>query len=308
LIHFYKRMLATRLFPRIPGLPHMSQVLGSQISYSQLAQHRLLSTSKPYAVRGRNKIVAGASNPQDLSQEARTLLQHAKDPDDLSWQPGYGIGEPLSLDVSTEERTRALQYEVPYLGYASKVDNGVEVIKYWPHRGEELSEEQPSPVLMVTLVKTLKKEHHWVKSYCDQIGLGAGHRKKFGQIGSRVFLPNLPSVCALLYKIKHVVDITPITFPKGMPEDFHPDTHGFKLTPKGEFIVEGPPPESLESVASRAEWMKLSEVDVNREARRVWESPYGSPLGNSNYHRHTGYQHDSQMDSEFAKNQRKKWS
>ena len=102
----------------------------------------------------------------------------------------------------------------------------------------------------------MKKEHHWVKSYCDQIGLGAGHRKKFGQvvegmsihmylfvslqIGSRVFLPNLPSVCALLYKIKHVVDITPITFPKGMPEDFHPDTHGFKLTPKGEFIVEVP--------------------------------------------------------------------
>ena len=105
-------MLATRLFPRIPGLTHIPQVLGSQIISSQLAQHSLLSTSKPHAVRGRNKIVAGASNPQDLSQEACTLLQHAKDPDDLSWQPGYGIGEPLSLDVSTEERTRALQYEV----------------------------------------------------------------------------------------------------------------------------------------------------------------------------------------------------
>ena len=53
-----------------------------------------------------------------------------------------------------------------------------------------------------------------------------------------MFLPNLPSVCALLYKIKHVVEITPVTFPKGMPDDFHPDTHGFKLTPTGEFIVE----------------------------------------------------------------------
>ena len=29
-------------------------------------------------------------------------------------------------------------------------------------------------------------------------------------------------------------------------------------------VRQGPPPESLESVASRAEWMKLSEVDVNR--------------------------------------------
>ena len=73
---------------------------------------RLLSTSQPVAVRGRNRIVAGASNPQDLSQEAMALVKEAHDPDDLSWQPGLGIGQPITLDVSTEERTRALQYEV----------------------------------------------------------------------------------------------------------------------------------------------------------------------------------------------------
>ena len=94
-----------------------------------------------------------------------------------------------------------------------------------------------------------------MKSACEQIGLGSWKPKSrssgkvealfdffqvnyFPQVGSRVFLPNLPSVCALLYKIKHVVEITPVTFPKGMPDDFHPDTHGFKLTPMGEFIVE----------------------------------------------------------------------
>ena len=104
-------------------------------------------------------------------------------------------------------------------------------------------------------VKTLSKEPHWVQNACEQIGLGSGRlRSKAGKVaacsyfsraqyafvqaGSRVFLPNLPSVCALLYKIKHVVEITPVTFPKGMPDDFHPDTHGFKLTPTGEFIVE----------------------------------------------------------------------
>ena len=88
--------------------------------------------------------MAGASNPQDLSQEARALIEQAHDPDDLTWQPGYGIGQPITLDVSTEERTRALQYEVillaseasrslisnyqvPYKGYAAVVDNGAEV-------------------------------------------------------------------------------------------------------------------------------------------------------------------------------------
>jgi len=304
-------MLAARLLSRIPRLPLASQshLICSQITCFDLPHSRLLSTSQPVAVRGRNRIVAGASNPQDLSQEARTLIEQAHDPDDLSWQPGYGIGQPITLDVSTEERTRALQYEVPYKGYAANVDNGAEVVKYWPHRGEELPDEPPSPVLMVTKVKTLDKEQHWVKNACEQIGLGSGRlSSKQGKVGSRVFLPNLPSVCALLYKIKHVVEITPVTFPKGMPEDFHPDTHGFKLTPTGEFIVEGPPAESLSSVAARAEWMKITEKDINREARKHWDNAYGSPLGNSNYHRHTGYQYNSQMDSEFAKNQRKKWS
>jgi len=264
----------------------MGHVLSPQITCRDLPHSRLLSTSQSLAVRGRNRIVAGASNPQDLSQEARALIEQAHDPDDLSWQPGHGIGQPITLDVSTEERTRALQYEVPYKGYAANVDNGNDVIQYWPHQGEELLDEPPSPVLMVTKVKTLNKEQHWVKSACEQIGLGAWKPKgSSGKVGSRVFLPNLPSVCALLYRIKHVVEITPVTFPKGMPDDFHPDTHGFRLTPTGEFIVEGPPAESLSSVAARADWMKLTEKDIKKEARRHWDSPWGTPLGNQNYHR-----------------------
>ena len=107
-------MLAARLLSRVPRLPLASQshLINSQITCCDLPHSRLLSTSQPVAVRGRNRIVAGASNPQDLSQEARALIEQAHDPDDLSWQPGYGIGQPITLDVSTEERTRALQYEV----------------------------------------------------------------------------------------------------------------------------------------------------------------------------------------------------
>ena len=107
-------MLAARLLSRVPRLPlaPQSYLLSSQIACCDLPHSRLLSTSQPVGVRGRNRIVSGASNPQDLSQEARALIEKAQDPDDLSWQPGYGIGQPITLDVSTEERTRALQYEV----------------------------------------------------------------------------------------------------------------------------------------------------------------------------------------------------
>ena len=66
-------------------------------------------------------------------------------------------------------------------------------MKYWPHRGEELPNEPPSPVLMVTKVgfemlqtcmtswvqvKTFSKEPHWVQNACEQIGLGSDRRRK----------------------------------------------------------------------------------------------------------------------------------
>jgi hypothetical protein len=129
---------------------------------------------------------------------------------------------------------------------------------------------------------------------CTQVGLGGGRTKnpEARKIGRRVFLPNLPSVGLLLYKIKHVVDIQPITFPCGMPEDFHPDRHGFRLTSRGEFVVSGPPAETPESVAGRAHWMKIGPDHINREARKHWDDGFGTPLGNSNYHRHTGWQHN----------------
>jgi len=271
---------------------------------------RTLMTSSVLGAQGRNRYVKGGSNRQDISPETKELIRKARDPEDFSWQLGHNIEEPVTLDLRTEERTRALQYEVPYRGYAAKTDNGTDLIKYYPYTGEEMPDSPPSPVLMVTKVKSLQGEPYWVKDYCEQIGLSRGIRtnKEARKLGKRVFLPNLPSVGHLLYKIKHVVDIQPVTFPNGMPEDFDPDRHGFKINHKGEFTVEGPPKESLESIAARADWMKIDKEHYEREARKHWDAPFNSPLGNSNYHRKNGYLYNSKADSEFVKNQRKKWS
>merc|ERR1719383_790341 len=97
---------------------------------------------------------------------------------------------------------------------------------------KKIPEVPPSPVLMVSRVKKLYGEPYWIKDYCAQIGLGVDEK-----CGKMAFLPNTPSVGLLLFKIKHLVKITPVTFPNGMPDDFSPETHGFKLTSKGEFIV-----------------------------------------------------------------------
>ena len=124
------------------------------------------------------------------------------------------------------------------------------------------------------------------------------------------FLPNTPSVGLLLFKIKHVVKITPLTFPNGMPDDFSPDTHGFRLTSTGEFIVTDRPAESTDSIAQRADWMKIDQTMIAREARMHWDKPYASPLGNNNYHQDTRWLDPAKAASQFEKNKpkNKKWS
>jgi len=247
-----------------------------------------------------------------VSPETKQLLKEAKDPDDMSWQLGYGIKEPLEVDLTTEERTRAMQYKVKYKGWR-KVNSGEEKVKYYPYEGEEIPETPPSPVLMVQRIQPLRIKKHghitgspyWIKDYCEQIGLGI--REDSNKL---VFLPNTPSVGFLLFKIKHLVKITPVTFPNGMPDDFSTDTHGYKLTSKGEFIVTDRPGESFDSIARRADWMKIDSKTIMKEARHHWQKAYNSPLGNSNYHKDTRYVDPAKAASQYEKIKPKntKWS
>ena len=82
-------------------------------------------------------------------------------------------------------------------------------------------------------------------------------------IGKKVFLPNTPSVGMLLYRMKHIVKITPLKFPNGIPENFDPNIHGFHLSPDGKFtITEHQTGESVESLSARADWMKIENHQI----------------------------------------------
>ena len=63
-----------------------------------------------------------------------------------------------------------------------------------------------------------------------------GEEEKLSKL---VFLPNLPSVSLVLFKIKHLIDIKPVTFPNGIPEDFSPETHGYRLKPRYRYTDTG---------------------------------------------------------------------
>jgi len=266
--------------------------------------HTAPITMVRWMASGRNIYIKGGSNKQDISPETKKLIEEAKDPDDYSWQLGHGIQEPVEVDLTTEERTRAMQYKVKYKGY--RINDGEEKVKYYPLAGEEVDNQPPpAPVLMVQKVKKLHGEPYWNKDYCEQIGLGMPEK-----IGKLSFLPNTPSVGLLLFKIKHLVKITPVTFPNGMPENFNPDTHGYKLTSKGEFVVTDRPNESLDSIAARASWMKIELEQIKKEARITWDKPWNSPLGNSNYSKDTRWVDTYKAASQFEKNKpkNKKWS
>ena len=62
-----------------------------------------------------------------------------------------------------------------------------------------------------------------------------------------------------------------------------------------------------DEVADRADWMKLELHQIQREARRHWEHPMDSPLGNSNYHRDSRWIDNDMADSEARKNAKKKY-
>jgi len=253
---------------------------------------------------GRNIYVKGGSNKQDIPTETKELIQNARDPDDYSWQLGPGIQEPKVVDLTTEERTRATQYKVKYKGHRI-MENGADRIKYFPHAGEEIPDEPPSPVLMVEKTGKGFGQPYWIKDYLTQIGLG-----KFELMGQKVFLPNTPSVCMILYRLKHVVKITPLKFPNGIPENFDPETHGFKLSPTGEFTITDIPDESTESIAARAEWMKIDYNIIRRFHHNEWKKPWGSPLGNHNYQSDSRWVYPAKNASLHEKNKPKnrKWS
>ena len=51
-----------------------------------------------------------------------------------------------------------------------RINDGDDVVKYYPHAGEELPDGPPSPVLMVRRVKDLYAQPWFNKNYCSQIG------------------------------------------------------------------------------------------------------------------------------------------
>ncbi|KAG8238718.1 hypothetical protein J437_LFUL015276 [Ladona fulva] len=124
---------------------------------------------------------------------------------------------------------------------------------------------EPSKLFMVQRLKPLKGTPYWEKSIMRQLKLD-------GRQNDVVILKNIPENNARLWKVKHLVRITPIKFPNGMPEE--KDIGATFLKENGELIVSkrlNIDPERLE-VSCEKEERKMDPETIRKQCRLKWLS------------------------------------
>lgn len=86
-----------------------------------------------------------------------------------------------------------------------------EKVKYHPrHPNHADPPIVPSKVLMVHRVKPFKGNPYWEKDILEELGFEEKTKEP-------VFVKNTPEMCALLWKIKHLVKIVPMQLPEKLP-------------------------------------------------------------------------------------------
>ncbi|XP_050535705.1 39S ribosomal protein L30, mitochondrial [Daktulosphaira vitifoliae] len=102
---------------------------------------------------------------------------------------------------------------------------------YYPRKGEKDPPYEPTKLLMVKRVKSYSFNPYWQKKILSDMGLD--HK-----LSDIAIVKNTPEMNARLWKVKHLIKITPIQTPDGLPEDgdywgTHLDEEGiFRVSPK----------------------------------------------------------------------------
>ncbi|XP_034246537.1 39S ribosomal protein L30, mitochondrial [Thrips palmi] len=104
-------------------------------------------------------------------------------------------------------------------------------LRYYPRDPDTYQDPpyEPTKLLMVQRVKPMKGQPHWDRKVLTRLGLDAIDDDHI------VILKNTEYICEDLWKVKHLVKVTPITFPNGEPTE--EDIERTVLTPQGEMIV-----------------------------------------------------------------------
>ncbi|XP_011631098.1 39S ribosomal protein L30, mitochondrial [Pogonomyrmex barbatus] len=104
-------------------------------------------------------------------------------------------------------------------------------ITYFPRHPDHVDPPfEPSKLLLVKRVKPFAGNPWWEKEVLVNLGF-----KNEKHVNEPVIVKNMPEICAMLWKVKHLVKITPIKLPDKLP--IADDLNGTYLHENGTFYV-----------------------------------------------------------------------
>ncbi|XP_037929245.1 39S ribosomal protein L30, mitochondrial-like [Teleopsis dalmanni] len=154
--------------------------------------------------------------------------------------------------------------------YLFKDGKKYEKIIYYPRTPEDEDPPvEPSKLFRVQRIKPVKGNPYWEKKILRDLGLDQKQ-------SDFTVVKNIPDNNARLWKIKHLIKVTPITFPYGEPTE--DDTKHTYLKENGECIVTkdiGPIQERLQASNKYDCDPKRLDTDLlKKDARLKWLNPW----------------------------------
>ncbi|XP_037070982.1 39S ribosomal protein L30, mitochondrial-like [Pollicipes pollicipes] len=126
----------------------------------------------------------------------------------------------------------------------------------------------PAKLHRIQLIAPLQGQPYWIKDTCRQLGLHEGRSTR--TVGAVNVVKNIPEVNAMLYTVKHVIRVDPITFPDGQPAN--DDLDGWQLLEDGRVVRNAAM--RVTPVVTEYDRLKLAPATVRERLRLRWIKPF----------------------------------
>nr|CAG4642092.1 EOG090X0EYV [Eurycercus lamellatus] len=135
---------------------------------------------------------------------------------------------PQTQTTDLQKKSNPQHLKPGQLGFSKDGGEVYNGFTYYPrHPNQEDPSYKPTHAFMVQRIRSMKKKPYWEKDVLIRFGID-------GKSSDIAIVANTPQNCALLWKVKHITRITPITIPQGLPENG--DYSGARLQDNGELV------------------------------------------------------------------------
>lgn len=179
------------------------------------------------------------------------------------------------VNIITPVRSASIWKQYKKMNAQANWEGGIKYkgFTYYPRPGEIDPPCEPSKLFMVQRIADWKGTEYWCKKILFDFKLDKAFRKSKISI-----IKNTPDNNEKLWKIKHLVKITPIKFLNGEPQES--DVFATYLNYKGELeIKKNIDGETTvkEVMEAKANPISLKKSDLRKQSLNVWQSGWKNP-------------------------------